>query len=398
MARASGPIWRRNAPLLAALFVWWALAGLSRFSPRDAAGSGRVMARAAAGEAGGGGGGEDSEIAGGAVPEPVMVNVAWTWTKSEKARIDRAAKTLKPDADGFFLIRRDQGDFKRRPLEVRSSVSARFTASVDEYFRLFLKRFPDVFPNDCEFRNVYTIRLFVYRDQAEYRKGVPAHFAKQQSVIRPPPEWSAGIHVANFGARGGSELAIFTFADIPAGTEGEPDFDKHFNRGVLQHEGTHAMLSALAGRRNIPVFFNEGCATYFEVWDLRVGAPTKAEIAERVRRGHHLRAVADRLRKDPKFAPNLDASLMTTREEWDVGDVALRYGLAEAFADFMLNHPGRRKLFREIVNTALQKSDMTGKRGVTRLIEKKTADKLEPLWHAHLRELADIVENTIVVK
>jgi hypothetical protein len=48
---------------------------------------------------------------------------------------------------------------------------------------------------------------------------------------------------------------------------GEKDFYKT-DYGVVQHEATHQLLDAYTNNQSIPVWFHEGCATFFESWNL----------------------------------------------------------------------------------------------------------------------------------
>jgi len=229
--------------------------------------------------------------------------------------------------------------------------------------------FPKVFPMPPHGDMLVRWDVTVYKTQAEYLANV-----------KDAPEWSAGLHWVDVAKPGWPMLYVATYpCNVAAGQE--VDFVRNFPRPVLQHEAAHAMLQKFAGRSfEIPVFVNEGCASYFETWNLRVQKPSAQERSARFRRSHHLYSVIRQLATEPGWRPALAPQLALTHETWEQGDIGLHYGLAEAFIDYLLLEKERREVFRRMLERVYKRQKV--------VLEAAEVQKLEPGWQQHLVALA----------
>ncbi len=298
------------------------------------------------------------------IAEENIGSAPWAWEEDELKKIASTEKKLKKDEKGYWT--REKGEYI-----VKTNISPRFTAELCLYMDFFFKAFPKIFVVPAAGDMKVRLRVFIHRTRAQYLRASGA------------PPWSGGVHKASFGG-GWPILEVHAFPWREP-KDREIDFCKDFNRGVLQHEGAHAMFRKYSGRNRIPVFFNEGCATYFEAWNLRVTTPTKKERQERFLRGFHLRALQAKCRQNPDYKPDLQQCLNFDSASWGTGEISLHYALAESFADFLLSTKKGRKTFREMVEATYKR--VSRKIAVKQLLEPKQVKKLEPAWHEHIKKL-----------
>src|SRR5690606_38874256 len=76
---------------------------------------------------------------------------------------------------------------------------------------------------------------------------------------------------------------------------GEAGWDS-FYKPILLHEGAHQLLHELTGRRNLPVWFDEGLATFFQAWDVHL--PVEESLAQQRRKGYALDVLEAAWRED----------------------------------------------------------------------------------------------------
>ncbi len=313
----------------------------------------------------------------GAAEHPDQYNIEWEWTKSELRDIETIEKHLEKDDKGFWVLEKKMHDI---PCTVRSDISPRFTAELALYTDYFLYTFPRVFPVPPAGKVLTQMDVVVYKDRSGYMSGTGA------------PMWSGGVHWVDFYGNGWPKLHVATF---PWKVEKDktPTFCKNFNRGTLQHEGTHALFRKWSGRAKLPVFINEGCATFFETWDLRDHEPGTEDLEKRAMRGFHMHALARKLKQDPDFKPSLRECVHMGHMEWGSGDIPLHYGLAESFMDYLLRTKKNRSIFRDMIQRIY-------KRRVAKatILTDKEIQHLEPGWHEHIRSLVQGLEKKIQVQ
>ncbi|MCX7935263.1 MAG: hypothetical protein N3A66_08405 [Planctomycetota bacterium] len=296
--------------------------------------------------------------------------VPWSWSEAEIKKIDALEKKIKQDEKGYWTYSKDN-------YVIKSAISARFTAEIALYMEIFFKVFPKIFEVPPLGEMLCKLEVFVHKDRGAYLAATGA------------PPWSGGVHIADFYA-GRPLLQVHTFPWRAERSQNrEVNFIDNFNRGVLQHEGAHALFQKFACRRKIPVFFNEGCATYFETWDLRVERPTPTERAERLARGFHLLALLRKMKEDPNYKPSLQQCLTMDHMMWGSGEIDLHYALAESFVDFLLSTKEGRQTFRKMVEASYKHTAYESQKV---LLEPKEVVALEPKWHEHIQKLVGELE------
>ncbi len=294
--------------------------------------------------------------------------VEWEWTKREIRKIDRIEKKL--EKKGSYWVWEEEGYI------VRSNISQRFTAELCFYMDYFMDVFDDAFPMPKGSKINTKLHVYVHRTRMQYMAASGA------------PSWSGGVHIPRMYGSGWPTLEVHTFP-WNEDKKGEIDFCADFNRSTLQHEGMHAIISMRAGRIEVPVFVNEGCATYFETWDLRVKRPTKKERQERFLRGFHMLEVVRKYEKEPDFKPSLAECMAWDHATWGAGsgsEIGLRYGLAETFVDFLLTERRWRKQFKEMMERIFYRRTA---------LEDDEIEKLEPMWHEHIEELVESLKDKL---
>lgn len=299
---------------------------------------------------------------------PEIPRLEWKWNAKEEKQLDKLEKKLKED-DKYF-------SFESTDYIVRSDISARFSAELCLYMDNFVDAFAKLFPMPPRGKVVSKLTVVVVSSREEYMK------------ISGAPQWSGGVFVPDWGARGWPQFNVYTFPWTDSGFSGT-DFT-FFNRGVLQHEGTHAMLTKFVGKSVfiidgkphdvLPVAINEGSACYFENWNLR--DDFKTNYAERHKRSFHLRDLKKYLADNASYQPKLDYLINLTHETWapDNGgpETGRNYGLAESFVDFLLSDVKNRKIYKTIFERIYKAQPC---------LTPKEIAKLEPDWLEHMQKL-----------
>lgn len=290
----------------------------------------------------------------------------WQWTEKELKSIERDERRIDKEDDGYWT-------YKRKELLIKTDISARFTAEVTQYMKIFFDVFPEVFSVPRREKMLTEFHVFVHSSREKYLSKTGA------------PAWSAGVHIGRLHRVGWPAMEVHGY--IAAKGEEEPTLVKNLNRAVMQHEGTHAVFQRYASYARIPTFFNEGCASYFETWNLRVEKPTKQERLERFKRSGHLRALVKKIQDNPEYRPNLAECLAMTHGQWGVGEISLHYALAESFVDFLLSTKKGRRIFRDMVEASYYR---VSRRIETKLIlDEDKIEDLEPEWHDHILKLVE---------
>lgn len=283
-------------------------------------------------------------------------NYDWVWTDLELKKIEKLEKKIK-EKDGFF-------EYEEEGFIVRSDISARFAAELSLYMESFVEAFPEVFP--CPPRGTVLVKLTVtiYKEKSSYLASAP-----------DIPQWSGGVFYPDWSKPG---WPVWNVKSYPWNDENKEEFAR-FHRPVLQHEGAHAMFQKFTGRRPIPVFFNEGVATYFEWWNLREDMKTNRELRDK--RTYRWRTLREKYSAEPDFKPVLKDYLDMPHEKWGMGgneQITLNYALAESFMSFLLSSTKGRKDFK----------DMIGELYAGHALLEKDSDyrKLEKEWHKYINE------------
>jgi len=302
--------------------------------------------------------------------EPSRGDREWKWTEAEQSKIASMLKKVTADDKGFWVYEQDA-------YSARTNLSARFTAEAALYTSYFVEIFPKIFPLPPYGNMLTKLAVTIYKTKNQYLAATAA------------PEWSAGVHKVDFSKPGWPILNVASYV-ADASLDREPLFCRDFNYKVLQHEAAHAMLQKFAGRNHsIPVFINEGCASYFEAWDLRAARMTDENRARRSVRSSHLGTLVAKLQNDPNYRPSLAAYLKIDRERWGSGEVSLHYAVAESFVDFLLAERPHRDIFKQMVARIYKRQP--------EVLTAEEISRLEPLWHEHIKNLGSAVARSIIL-
>jgi len=277
---------------------------------------------------------------------------AWVWNSPEIARIKQLSALVKADG-GFFVV--DTGVWN-----VRSDISAMFAVELTCFLEIFEKQFLEVTQIKRDPQVKARLSAKVFAKEADYRA------------------------IFNDGSRGYfrwryennddfTEFTLYSFAEKPE----EKEF-KAFYHPILLHEGTHMMLQRFAGTNKLPVFLNEGLATYFQFWNLRKNLGEN--LLNRKNASFFRKLMLERLRTDKAYTPDLAALLKTEDKNWNtdkMGPLAkFNYAQGEAFIEALATDPAMRGILPPMLANALEGKEP---------LEAKDIPRINTLWTAGLR-------------
>lgn len=253
----------------------------------------------------------------------------WIWTKKEEKELKKLEKEVK-EKDSFHTLETDHWIIK-------TTIDPRFTAETG----LFMEIFYDVFMDAFGFKKE--------KDFAKKEKQTVVIFSNQNAYM------SHGAIPGSRGYYSPGDYEICTYME-----EGRLLTFSNCYHPVIQHEGTHALFDRMMGRTPVPVWLNEGMATFYEYWDYRTDAdPTGRgkddKKARRMRltlsqRKHRLREwVRDNGGIYPKFSYVVG---LVSHKQWNVDNMGpitgFHYGAAECVADFLLSDKRGQKFIERV--------------------------------------------------
>ena len=131
---------------------------------------------------------------------------------------------------------------------LHSTLSKEYTAATAAHLQRF----------DTVFRKIFGGQ---YKDR---KKPTAYAFATEEEYLRFSPEAKGTQGRFLQKQEGKTWVKNLAWFSTPPG---ENDFYKT-DIGVVQHEATHQLLDAYTGNPRVPKWFDEGCASFFESWDL----------------------------------------------------------------------------------------------------------------------------------
>lgn len=278
----------------------------------------------------------------------------FSWTKPQEREIalreKRVAKRLKLNGEWHHLASIDY--------EVYTQVDARFTAELSQFMDLFRAQFRSVFKGEVKVRR--RPEVFVFSSQEGYQAQVKSS--------------GRGWYRYRFDGQGRfTEHTLYTYVK-----DGSERKFRQFYHPILMHEGTHQILQELAGRNGIPHWFNEGLATYFQLWDLRLSS-----AENRKRRPGRLINAGDFLASHESEAmPGLRKLLAI--EKWSPDDFGpetrANYSAAESLLLYLMNSDETFKLVNKLYAEVLAGRDPAGIMGETEL------ERLESGWRGFIEK------------
>lgn len=131
---------------------------------------------------------------------------------------------------------------------LHSTLSKEYTAAAAVHLQRFDQVFRRIFGGP--YKDVKKPTAYAFATETEYLRFSPEAKGTQGRFLRRE--------------EGRTVVKNLAWFSMPAGEEEFYETDI----GVVQHEATHQLLDAYTGNRRIPKWFDEGCATFFESWDL----------------------------------------------------------------------------------------------------------------------------------
>ncbi len=259
----------------------------------------------------------------------------WKWDANSEKEIARRLKTVQKvdrlDATWFHV--------STARYEIHTQVDANFTAECSLFMDRFRDQLAGVFKGPDRVNRKADV--FIFDSQAKFK-------ALLNSSAR-------GWYKFAFDGKGTfTEHALYTYI----ASAKERSFAK-FYRPILLHEGTHQILREHAGARGkLPKWFDEGLATYFQLWDL---GKTAAQNLDG-------RAAAGVVNKEyfktsfeQKTFPSLDALLEIKDADWakdDFGPITKgHYAAVESLMVFLMSDAKERKRVAQMYEAAIAGED-----------------------------------------
>ncbi|MFW6159020.1 MAG: hypothetical protein ACOC8E_06645 [Planctomycetota bacterium] len=244
----------------------------------------------------------------------------------EVARLEATVR----ESEGFFVVRHE-------PYLIKTDVDARMAAEA----ALYMRRFHDAFRSFIkpEPKLDATPVVYLFKDRATYQEAV-----RRRGHLQ--------LARAGGGYVGGDDRSeLFTYQSHPG--KGFAAYPKE----VLRHEGAHQLLAYVLGGARIPVWYDEGVATFFEGWQV------EKSVEQNLKRLRLVHPAFPRIRKTygtPKFK-DLIYVMNLTHRTWvpdEYGEVTEQhYAEVESFMTFLLLSPKGRRFFAALFKVIARGED-----------------------------------------
>lgn len=286
---------------------------------------------------------------------PQAADEGWKWSPADLKEIAALEKKV-VSKEGRFQV-------ETANWRIDTPVSARFTAETGRFMELFQAAFAKLVRGKAVVEIKPTVLIFSRKSEYEEKF----------------PDGSKGFFKYRWNGNGAwEEYCLYTYL---AGED--RDFAK-FNHGILLHEGTHAALRNLVGKKDIATWFNEGLATYVQFWNLQEKSPPNP--LNRYRRSFYRAHLKEHCLKDPGKLLSLADLLAVSSENWNPDGMGTEakhhYALAESLIDFLLSTPKNQATFKRILEAVLTKEGAT-------LLSEEEVRSLQPPWREHVRKMAE---------
>lgn len=278
---------------------------------------------------------------------------AWCATPEAKELAYVKARVRKA-GDGFYTVRYAK-------YTVKTDTDRQFAAEAAIYLRKFQVAFRSFFKPKPKLKVRPTV--YIFKDRPTYQKGMTERGLQKLVNASGAYSWARKLS------------QLYCFNDKP----GE-SFAK-MRKDTLRHEGAHQLLSYILGRHDIPIWFTEGVATFFEAWN--VEKPRKWNI-EQLKKGHtRFAMIKDTF--DTKAFKDLHYLVSLDHERWmpEGGAKPLvlqHYAEVQSFMTFLLISPKGRDFFARIFRAVAR-----GK-NVSRMMTPKAIDGAQNAWYKDIRD------------
>ncbi len=259
---------------------------------------------------------------------------------------------VKKDAEGFWSVTVSK-------YEVRTKVSEEFTLRMAFLMDDFHAKFSSIFKG--RFARKHRPKLYVLPDIDSYRAFIRGRGAD--------PVFSVGMYMS----RGTVLVARYSKDDRRL-------------QNILFHEGTHQLLHAYTGRGGLPVWFNEGCATNFETWDLTytVAENVRLSVLQSYRRHVAVKAARD------GSAHKLSKLLGITSREWSATkNPQLNYAMAWSLTNYLLSTERGRGNFNMILAAIYRGKPLE------KLLTTRVKSALEGMWYEDMKTRMALYDDRI---
>ena len=283
----------------------------------------------------------------------------WNWTLPEITQIKANELRVRKE-ESFFVLASEHW-------VVKTEISARFTSELATFLELFWNNFQAImcFNAAPQVKLKPTVVVFAKIDDYKiiYDDGTRGHCKYQ---------WDTQGNWKYFH--------LYSFVK----NDKERDFTL-FYHPILLHEGTHILLRQYLGKSHLPIFIDEGLASFFQAWDLRSSMFGEENLKKRYARSFYppyLKEFADGAKEIPKIADLCEIS----DKNWNpdkMGPIALRnYALAECFIDLLVVNPQCQPFLRRMVQNLLKPEYSANP------LDEDSIKLLEPVWADRVREIA----------
>ena len=276
---------------------------------------------------------------------------SWSATAEDK-EIARVKARVKKTADKFYTV-------EYATYTVKTDINPQFTAETAVYMRKFQAAFRSFFKPEPKLK-VRPI-VYIFKDRATYRKELTARGLKR-------------LARAGGGYRGGKRRSqLFCYHNKPGTSFAS------MRKDTVRHEGAHQLLSYILGRHDIPVWFTEGVATFFEGWN--VEKPRNWNIKRlkktQTRFGVIRKTFGTDAFKNLSYLIGLNGD--TWRPENSKRLVMQHYAEAQSFMTFLLVSPRGREFFSRIFRA------VAGGKDVSIMLTPKAISGAQSAWYKDIR-------------
>jgi len=285
----------------------------------------------------------------------------FTWdAKAEKELAKREKKVDKVQRLGATWFHLETETF-----EIHADVDARFTAECSLFMDTFRERFAKTFQGESRVDRKASV--FVFGSQEKYKAEVKSS--------------GRGLYKYHFDAQGKfTEHALYTYVE---GTK-DSSFTK-FYTPILLHEGTHMLIRERVGARlSVPRWFDEGLATYMQLWDLtKSAAQNLQDRPKKVVNAEYFKTSFEK-----NTFPELEALLAIQAKEWasdDFGPITKgQYAAVESLFVYLMSDANERKKVSRMYEAVVAGNDPAD------ILDAKERKKLSSSWRDFARNLGGV--------
>lgn len=280
---------------------------------------------------------------------------------------------VKKNDDGSF-------EYEGENWIIKTYHTPRFTVQVSKYIEMFTDIFNKAFvlKRDFEFKDVKPL-FIVYPDESSY--------LKSGAILG-----SAGQFFSNWEGSSDNLKVTLVLKTYYKTRKKEPTFDDKAPLSIIQHEATHCLLQRIYGTKEIPNWLNEGAATYYEAWNIRLkisdSGNSKKDVAARKDRITHswrVKRLEHYIKENNNELPRMDYLVsLVNYDDWNVDNMGpitgYHYMISESFFDFLMHRKSLRKFMLTLLERTLDGEEKIITDAELLEYEKEWLKFLEKFW------------------